>query len=285
MNNDSPDKRSVIYQDLHSRQLEYEEKRNRHSARLIMEILFEVFRPGSMLDVGCGIGTWLSVAQEIGVREIQGLDGAWLNKAQLRVPENLVQTRDLEKPFDFGRRFDLVTCLEVAEHLDAGAARSFVESLCRHGDVLLFSAAIPFQGGHHHVNEQWPDYWSLLFEEQGYRPLDFIRARIWNDSSILWWLRQNILLFINDRAVGDCDAFQELLRHNSNYPLSIVHPHVYMSMRKSIQKTLEEHSRWSAILSSGGTFNVEKNPNGRITISRRDCRDKACLVSTFTAPP
>jgi SAM-dependent methyltransferase len=266
MNDKSTDERSAIYQDLHARQLESEEANNRHSARVILNMLFEVFAPKSMLDVGCGLGTWLSVAREMGVQDVNGIDGVWLDKMRLRVPEDLVQVRDLEKPFDLGRRFDLVTCLEVAEHLDGSVARNFVASLSSHGDVLLFSAAIPFQGGHHHVNEQWPDYWRLLFQEHGYQPVDFVRERIWNDGSILWWLRQNILLFVNDRAMRNYDIFRELSRRTS--PLSIVHPDVYVSRLKSAQAILEEHNKLITLFAAGGTFNVKKEPNGKITITR-----------------
>jgi SAM-dependent methyltransferase len=266
MNGRSTDERSAVYQDLHARQLESEEATNRHSARVILSMLFEAFAPKSMLDVGCGLGTWLSVAHEMGVQDVNGIDGVWLDKTRLRVQEDLVQVRDLEKPFNLGRRFDLVTCLEVAEHLDGNVARNFIASLTSHGDVLLFSAAIPFQGGHHHVNEQWPDYWRLLFQEQDYHPIDFVRERIWNDSSILWWLRQNILLFVNDHAIRNNDIFRELSRRTS--PLSIVHPDVYVSRLKSAQAVLEEHNKLITLLSAGGTFNAKKEPNGQLTITR-----------------
>jgi hypothetical protein len=49
-------------------------------------MLFEVFTPKSMLDIGCGLGTWLSVAREMGVQDVNGIDGAWLDKTRLRVP-------------------------------------------------------------------------------------------------------------------------------------------------------------------------------------------------------
>jgi SAM-dependent methyltransferase len=268
MENGPIDERTEIYQDLHGKQLEIEEENNRHSASTILRLLFEVYTPQSMLDIGCGLGTWLSVAREMGVQDIRGVDGPWLDKSRLRVPEHLVHVQDLEKPFDFQRRFDLVACLEVAEHLGVNAAKSFVASITAHGDVLLFSAAIPFQGGHHHINEQWPDYWRALFGEKGYTPVDFLRARIWNDNSILWWLRQNILLFVNEHALQNNIAFRELSRHAS--PLSIVHPDVYLSRLKSTEAALEEHKKLLSLLSSGGKFNVKRESNGSITITRSE---------------
>ena len=76
-----------------------------------------------------------------------------------------------------------------------------IATLAAHGDCVLFSAAIPFQGGHHHVNEQFLDYWIKLFAEHGYRPLDIVRGHIWEDASILWWLRQNCIVFCSDRLL------------------------------------------------------------------------------------
>ena len=261
-----PDERDAIYRDLHSRQLEPDEANNRHAAQVILGMLFEIFRPESVLDVGCGLGTWLAVAREMGVRDIQGVDGSWLEKSRLRVPEQSVQVLDLEKPFDLGRRFDLVICLEVAEHLDERAARGIVASLVKHGDVVLFSAAIPHQGGHHHVNEQWPDYWDALFAERRFETLDFLRARIWKDSSILWWLRQNLLLMVRKSLLEGSGVFSTLKRKES--PLSLVHPDFYLGKLKQLTAIVEEHQKILGLLSAGGTFNVRKEAGGNITITR-----------------
>ncbi len=261
-----PDERDAIYRDLHARQLEPDEANNRHAAQVILGMLFKVFRPESVLDVGCGLGTWLSVAQEMGVRDIQGVDGSWLDKSRLRISEQLVQVRDLEKSFDLGRRFDLVICLEVAEHLDEKAARGIVASLVKHSDVILFSAAIPHQGGHHHVNEQWPDYWQALFSERRFDTLDILRARIWKDSSILWWLRQNLLLMVRKNLVEESETLGAL--NQTPGPLSLVHPDFYLGKLQQLNAIAEEHTKILGLLSTGGSFNVKKDPNGNITITR-----------------
>ena len=65
------------------------------------------------------------------------------------------------------RKFDLVLSLEVAEHLPSECAEAFVESLVNLGPVILFSAAIPYQGGENHVNEQWPEYWVGVLSGEG----------------------------------------------------------------------------------------------------------------------
>jgi SAM-dependent methyltransferase len=263
---DKPDEREAIYRDLHERQLEPDEANNRHAARVILGMLFEIYRPASALDVGCGLGTWLAAAQELGVEDVQGVDGEWLNKSQLRISEKLVQVLDLEKPFDLGRRFDLAICLEVAEHLGEKSARGLVASLVKHADVVLFSAAIPHQGGHHHVNEQWPDYWHSLFAERRFDTLDILRAHIWKDPSILWWLRQNLLLMVRKSLLESGRAFSKLRQPAS--PLSMVHPDFYLGKLKQLTAIAEEHQKILGLLSTGGTFSVKKEADGNITITR-----------------
>src|SRR5262249_55540494 len=102
---------------------------------------------------------------------------------------------DLQRPVRLDDRFDLALCLEVAEHLPAKSARALVESLAAAAPVVLFSAALPGQGGTHHVNEQWPLYWERLFAENGMQKRDVLRPLIWRNRSISDCYRQNIYLF------------------------------------------------------------------------------------------
>ena len=80
----------------------------------------------------------------------------------------------------------------------------FVADLVALAPVVLFSAAIPGQGGTDHINEQWQDYWARLFAKHDYVALDFLRLKFWNDSRIEWWYRQNIILYVRrDRVEAD----------------------------------------------------------------------------------
>jgi len=63
--------------------------------------------------------------------------------------------------------------------------------------VVLFSAAVPGQGGEHHVNEQPPEYWRSLFAERGYDCFDFLRARLRDRSDVRPWYRYNTLIYAN----------------------------------------------------------------------------------------
>lgn len=258
------DDRPEIYQELHREQLAHQRELNHASATRILGIVFQRFRAESVLDVGCGLGTWLAAARQLGVRDVFGVDGSWLDLSTLDVEPSAVMRVDLEKGISLDRRFDLVVSLEVAEHLDAGAADGFVASLVRHGDVVLFSAAIPFQGGHHHVNEQFADYWVERFAAHGYHALDFVRPQIWSDEGVLWWLRQNVLVFAHERALER----HARLRAELSVPrmLSVVLPSVYLSRVGPAQQAAEEHKNLIDLLSRGGTFKVTKLPDGQLTI-------------------
>ena len=129
------------------------------SARVIVPMLAELTHPSSVLDVGCGVGGWVGTWLDSGADAI-GVDGDYVPRDQLCIPADRFINHDLSTPLDLGRRFDLVTCLEVAEHLPQEDAQTIVDSLCQHADVIAFSAAVPGQGGTGHVNERWPTFWA-----------------------------------------------------------------------------------------------------------------------------
>jgi len=179
------------------------------SARIIVPIVLDLVAVESVIDIGCGYGAWLLVFQEHGVREIQGVDGLYVDSSKLLIdPLHFVGT-DLTRPLIAGRCYDLAVCLEVVEHLPTRSGFSLIDTLTAAAPVVLFSAAIPGQGGVGHINEQWPCYWERLFAERGYVRLDPIRSRILNDSRIDWWYRQNIVLYVSKEAVARSKRLQE----------------------------------------------------------------------------
>jgi SAM-dependent methyltransferase len=187
-----------------------------HSAREVLPIIFEAVKPSSVVDIGCGTGHWLSTVSELGAKDIFGVDGSWVNKAQLVIPAENFAALDLSSPLNLGRRFDLALSFEVAEHLPESAARTFIQNLCAASDIIAFSAAIPGQGGRHHVNEQWPTYWANLFREYNYNCFDYLRPRIWSNPRVAWYYAQNSLIFVRS---GVRHSFGEPVQ-----PMSLVHP-------------------------------------------------------------
>ena len=148
------------------------------SANEIYPHVFNDIPINSVLDVGCGQGAWLSVWKKLGVTDVTGIDGNYVDRDNLLIDKKDFISHDLSNEFNLNRRFDIVQSLEVAEHLPEKSAHGFVDSLVRHGDLIIFSAAPKGQGGDHHVNEQNYDYWRTLFARHGYKPVDYLRPLI-----------------------------------------------------------------------------------------------------------
>lgn len=200
---------------------------SRQSAQEIVPLVLELLNPKSVVDVGCGIGVWLAVFGEHGIENILGIDSIHVDKRMLRIPAEKFLTADLRKPFCVGRRFDLVVSLEVAEHLPIESAGDFVKSLVELGDVVLFSAAVPFQGGTRHLNEQWPDYWKQHFQRRGYVAVDALRKKIWQNERIKFYYRQNILIFVREDFLVQNAVLKREYERTNMKQLSIVHPELY----------------------------------------------------------
>ena len=196
------------------------------SARAVVPLIMSLTAPMSVIDVGCGPGNWLAAFRERGITDIFGVDQHDYG-ADLRIPHDRFQVVDLNKPFQSERKFDLVICVEVAEHLAPESAPILIESLARLGSVVVFSAAIPFQGGTDHRNEQWPDYWRRLFGTHEFVPLDCLRPRIWENREVAWWYSQNILLYVNEESLAANAGLRAEAEHLPMYPLALVHPSLY----------------------------------------------------------
>lgn len=181
----------------------------RASARAVIPLLKEPLGVTSVADFGCGRGAWLAEWLAAGVEDVQGVDGPYVTEDQLLVPPAHFRAVDLEAPVDLGRRFDLVQCLEVAEHLAPCHAGVIVDTLTRHADAVLFSAAVPGQGGQHHVNERPLDFWRRLFADRGYVALDPVRPRLAGAPEVEPWYRYNTLLYLTEERL---QAAPEALR-------------------------------------------------------------------------
>ena len=205
---------------------------NSNAAEQVLPILFSVFQPKSIVDVGCGLGNWIAIAKKMNVDDVIGVDGSYVNRLLLKIDSREFVEQDLTKPFDLNRKFDLAICLEVAEHLPENSADGLVESLAKHADVIVFSAAIPGQGGQNHINEQWPDYWQVLFEKYDFEMIDFFRPKIWNNAKIERWYRQNMFLVVKKG--------HNLSHQGSKEVLSLVHPELLSAIIAQNNKKTEQ---------------------------------------------
>ena len=214
---------------------------SQNSAKQIVPLLIDLISPKSIVDVGCGIGTWLSVFRYHGIDKVVGIDGDYVNKEMLLIPKECFIPHDLTQPLSLKEKFDLVISLEVAEHLPARFASSFVDNLIKLGPVVVFSAAIPFQGGVAHVNEQWPEYWVELFKKQNYVVIDCLRNKLWNNTKIKPWYAQNMMIFVDEQYLPN---YQKLVRERfPNDELVVytrIHPQIWINAHQFHQQSLRK---------------------------------------------
>lgn len=198
------------------------------SAREILPLVLKLIKPKTVVDVGCGVGSWLSVFKELGINDILGLDGDWVDKEMLLIPKEDFVNVNLVNSIKIDKKFDLAVSLEVAEHLPAKNADDFINFLTELAPVILFSAAIPFQGGENHINEQWPEYWVKRFTKKNYNVMDCIRSEIWNNNNVEPFYAQNIFLFVKEDYIEKSAVLKKEIEKNNEKYFSIVHPGIYL---------------------------------------------------------
>lgn len=224
------------------------------SAAAMVPLLHSLVRPRSVVDVGCGDGTWLAAFRARGVEDIVGLDGDYVRRHDLRIPLEAFVPSDLAQGFHLPRKFDLALSLEVAEHVDAAAAGTFIADLTRLADVVFFSAAIPGQGGNHHVNEQWPGYWTAHFAEHSFQAVDCIRQAFWDDPRVAYYYAQNGFLYVRQGH----PLMETAAARSRDMPLRVVHPdcfaappslryilhYLYPALKSAVRRRVPAQLRW-----------------------------------------
>jgi|ERR1700693_795145 len=206
------------------------------SAKQIVPFLKEITSCRSVIDVGCGLGTWLSVFKECGIDDFRGIDGAYINQDQLRIPRDRFIAADLAEPSPINRQFDLAICLEVAEHLPPAADERLLDFLIGLSPVIAFSASIPFQDGTGHVNEHWIEHWVQGFESRGYLAVDCIRPRFWNTPDVDWWYAQNTIVYVDRDKLTTYPKINAIYSAQLMKPFSCVHPRFFLHKQNCLDE-------------------------------------------------
>jgi hypothetical protein len=193
------------------------------SARIVVPMVMRHIGPRTVIDVGCGEGWWAQTFADCGC-DVLGIDGAYVESSPLG---------DRFLPYDLTQPFvpplahvDLAVCLEVAEHLPATRAASLIEDLCTVAPVVLFSAAMPGQGGTGHINEQPIRYWVDLFHGCGMAVSGALRWAIWDDPAVENWYASNCLV-----AAREPEAYPGLFDTPLATPWQVVHPVLFDARR------------------------------------------------------
>ena len=189
------------------------------SAIQILEYTNSFINFNSVLDFGCGMGTWCK-ALDLGIKNFLGIDKHQYEPAYMLIPAEKYMQFDLCKPLELACMADMAISVEVAEHINPEYSDIFIKNICSCSKIVLFSAAISHQGGTGHINEQSCIYWETLFNKYGYKAIDCIRPYFWNNEQIEIWYRNNCILYIEQHT------YKEISAHipQNSYPLNIVHP-------------------------------------------------------------
>jgi SAM-dependent methyltransferase len=213
---------------------DYIERGSIRSSEVLVPLVLSLLDVKSVLDVGCGRGAWLRTWSEYCV-DVTGVDGEYVDSDDLLIEKGRFVPHDLRQPFNLGKRFSLVQCLEVAEHLPEGYAEQLVASLCRHGDVVLFSAAVPGQGGENHINEQPYAYWRCKFTQQGFRMFDPFRSKLSRSRGVENWYKYNVFLYVREASCGWITTdLESYLVPDDRMPLDLS-PFIYKMRRRVVR--------------------------------------------------
>lgn len=221
---------------------QHREKVVSQSADEILAIVFDYFKPSSVIDLGCATGIWLQKCKKLGSSKVLGIDGKWVDMSTLQISKNEFQYQNLaEQPYLAEERYDLAISIEVAEHLPERMGVALVDSLVKASDHILFSAAVEGQGGTGHINEQKQSYWAKQFANQGYVAVDFIRKEIWDNPKVNIIYKQNIILYVKGSICRNSDLEQFIIE--DNYSLDRIHPDLF-----TLRIGNEQISRFKGVL-------------------------------------
>lgn len=217
---------------------ESRESKTGHAANVILEVVRDLLKkPKHVVDLGCGNGVFLKVCKEKFGASVTGCDGPWVPRELLVIDEEEFVVVDFDKNIKVGERsvgFDLAICLEFVEHVEDATGKEVISWMTRNSKAVLFSAAIPGQGGAGHVNEQQQSYWVNYFERLGWGCHDKIRWKIWHDKKIPYWYRQNVFLFTPGA---------ESMSDEQKAMLDVAHPDVLLLRKQKIYELKKSQRR------------------------------------------
>jgi SAM-dependent methyltransferase len=194
------------------------------------------YAPKSIIEIGCGNGdlSKLLSREGIAVTAIDGYSAPNFSK------DNLITFYkvDLNEAFavkafftSLDRKFDVAICMEVAEHLKPEVSEQLIESLTSVSDVIIFSAAVPEQGGDGHINCRNRLFWHNLFEQNKFFLRDTIRSKIRQNPRVGRWYALNTLDYTRVNSSPTVEDYHNLVTNLIDAE-SEASSHFYLSNRK-----------------------------------------------------
>lgn len=149
----------------------------------------------TVIDLGCGYGTYLWLLKTMGFIDLMGVEGS--DMEDLFEHENIL-IHDLSNELTLDKSGNVIS-LEIGEHIPSEYEGAILNNMARHvakGHYLIMSWAIPGQCGHGHVNNRC-NIWVLdQFQNRGlqFLPHETMQARAVIENHCSWFCN-TIMIF------------------------------------------------------------------------------------------
>ena len=122
--------------------------------------------PQNVLDVGCAIGYLVEALRDQGT-DADGIDISEYAISQVREDmKPYCKVQSVTSPIN--KKYDLITCIEVFEHLEAEDIPVAIENICNSANRILFSST-PFDYEEEtHISVHNPEFWVEQFAYNGF---------------------------------------------------------------------------------------------------------------------
>lgn len=160
------------------------------------------YQPKSIIEFGCGPGNLTIALANIGIN-VTAIDGysnpdfGTYKKIQF-FKIDLNNSDEIETFLISNTGFDLAICTEVAEHLLPESSEHLIKFLTQSAPVVIFSAAVPNQNGHGHINCQNRHFWHKIFKQNNFFLVDSIRKELQQNDQLAIWYKLNILDYVSE---------------------------------------------------------------------------------------
>lgn len=180
------------------------------SFRKVASILSRHLTFETVLDIGCGSGQLLAELKQNG-KDVLGCE---ISEAAIkRAPAGITSFQaDAAKPIHINRCFDLVVCIEVAEHINKRQSSRLVANCTNLGRQVFFTAAPKGQSGVGHINLQSYSFWIKLFAKQGFKHQVLLSKTLQEHmraENVLSWIADNLMVFSSQSPSDNLQACQK----------------------------------------------------------------------------
>jgi SAM-dependent methyltransferase len=183
------------------------------------------YQPKRIIEFGCGPGHLTIALAKLGIN-VTAIDGFsnpdFRNYGKIEFFKvDLNSFTEIESFLSSNTEFELAICTEVAEHLLPESSAHLIKFLTQSAPIVIFSAAVPNQNGHGHINCQNRLFWHQLFKLNNFILVDSIRKEFQHNNKLAIWYKLNILDYVSKdinelNLVSLNNTIENLLFNESN---------------------------------------------------------------------